>query len=104
MEPENKFATAEEKEEEEERGDGRGGGGEIEVLSIKSSANKERGISEGPGQSLKKNDCIPLFLPFFSDSLRYVSNPCLVFLQKVCSANAFQKPFFKAQWNIAIEV
>lgn len=26
MEPENKFATAEEKEEEEERGDGRGGG------------------------------------------------------------------------------
>lgn len=105
MEPENKFATAEEKEEEEERGDGRGGRGGVDRSSQYQVVSKQRERDlRGAGPIFKKNDCIPLFLPFFSDSLRYVSNPCLVFLQKVCSANAFQKPFFKAQWNIAIEV
>lgn len=72
----------------------------MELCSIKSSANNEGEISRGLGESLK-NDCILLLFIYFFLSLflfrRYVSNPCLVFLQKVCSANAFQKPFFKAQ-------
>lgn len=89
---------------------------QIELCSIKSSANNEDEISRGLGESLlKKKKMIAsrfsfsfsFFLSLFSPPVlpRYVSNPCLVFLQKVCSANAFQKPFFKAQWeNIAIEV
>ncbi len=56
MEPENKFATAEEKEEEEEEEEKK----EIELCSIKSSANNDGEISRGLGDSLK-NDCIPLF-------------------------------------------
>lgn len=47
MEPENKFAMAEEKEDEEEEK-------QMELCSIKSSANNERKISRGLGGSLKK--------------------------------------------------
>lgn len=59
MEPENKFATAEEKDEREYKYNIK-----IELCSIKSSANKERAISKGPGESFK-DDCILLFFPSF---------------------------------------
>lgn len=75
----------------------------MELCSIKSSANNEREISKGLGKSLK-NDCVcVLFIYFFflSLSLFVVALLCfksvLGLSSEVCSANAFQKPFFKAQ-------
>lgn len=92
MEPENKFATAEEKDAGEEKNRWKF------AVSSRQQTMKER--SQGGWANLSKNDCILLLFlsssPFFC-SPRYVSNPCSLFLQKVCSANAFQKPFFKAQ-------
>lgn len=92
MEPENKFATAEEKDAKEE-----GGGGGIEVCSIKSSANKEAEISGGLGESLK-NDCILLFflsfLPFFP-SIAMFQIRAWSFFRKCVVLMHFKSPFSK---------
>lgn len=119
MEPENKFATAgrkrwrrrgreEKKKKQTEKGRWN--------FAVSSRQQTMRTRSRGGWANLfKKKKMIAsrfsfsfsFFLSLFPPPVlpRYVSNPCLVFLQKVCSANAFQKPFFKAQWeNIAIEV
>lgn len=53
MEPENKFATAEEKEEEEERGDGRGGGLDRSSQYQVVSKQRERDL-RGAGPIFKK--------------------------------------------------
>lgn len=119
MEPENKFATAGRKRwrrrgrEEKKKNKQKKADRTLQYQVVSKQWGRDL---EGAGRiSLKKKKMIAsrfsfsfsFFLSLFSPPVlpRYVSNPCLVFLQKVCSANAFQKPFFKAQWeNIAIEV
>lgn len=80
----------------------------MELCSIKSSANNKGAISGGWEDPFQKHVCVPrLFLYFPSFFFRFrlcVSNPRSGFLQTGCSANAFQKPFFKAQWSITVEV
>lgn len=76
----------------------------MELCSIKSSANNERGISKGLGKSLK-NDCVCLlFISSFFLSLSLslflllrccVLNPCLVFLQKCVVLMHFKSLFSK---------
>lgn len=60
------------------------------------SKQRERDLREAGPIFFSKMIASLFFFPFFSDSLRYVSNPCLLFLQKVCSANAFQKTLFQS--------
>lgn len=95
MEPENKFATAEEKEEEEERGDGREGGRDRSSQYQVVSKQRERDL-RGAGQIFKKKMIASrFFFPFSLTPSAMFQIRAWSFFRKCVALMHFKSPFSK---------
>lgn len=95
MEPENKFATAEERKKEDEEEEGGWRNGQNFAVSSRRQTKRSR---EGWVRLLKKNDCIPLFFllsSLFIPSIVMFQIHACSFFRKCVALMHFKSPFSK---------